>query len=142
MSDFFTRLAERILGLAPVVQPDLMPLLPRLAESEAASDALPGLEHTRDGATVAASKAAPPQQADWLSRNIVTTELAARAENVPQSSTQDWQQRRRLETACRGLKVPSWRLVGWMWAVTLHLDQPVSALIRQAVSSPDHARDQ
>ena len=27
MGDFFTRLAERTLGLAPVVQPDLMPVL-------------------------------------------------------------------------------------------------------------------
>ncbi len=43
MGDFFTRLAERTLGLAPVVQPDLMPLLLPLAESEVVSDALPGL---------------------------------------------------------------------------------------------------
>ena len=93
MGDFFTRLAERTLGLAPVVQPDLMPLLPPLAESEVVSDALPGLEPSRDGVTVRAIKAAPPQQADWLGRNIATTETAARAENVPQSSTQDWQQR-------------------------------------------------
>ena len=27
MGDFFTRLAERTLGLAPVVQPDLMPVV-------------------------------------------------------------------------------------------------------------------
>ena len=59
MGDFFTRLAERTLGLAPVVQPDLMPLLLPLAESEVVSDALPGLEPVLERGTTPASKAAP-----------------------------------------------------------------------------------
>ena len=90
MSDFFTRLAERTLGLAPVVQPDLMPLFPPLANSEVVSDALPGVEPSVERGTRPASKAAP-QGGDSISSNIVTTENAARAVEVPQSSKPDWQ---------------------------------------------------
>ena len=90
MGDFFTRLAERTLGLAPVVQPDLMPLFPPLAESEVVSDALPGFEPILERGTTPASKAAP-KDGDSISRNIVTTETSPRAQEVPQSSKQDWQ---------------------------------------------------
>ncbi len=59
MGDFFTRLAERTLGLAPVVQPDLMPVLLPTTESEVVSDSLPRLEETRERTATPARKAAP-----------------------------------------------------------------------------------
>ncbi len=92
MGDFFTRLAERTLGLAPVVQPDLMPVLLPAAESEVVSDALPGLEETFERTATPARKAAPYDDADSISRNMSITEIAIVAGDGPQSLTQGWDQ--------------------------------------------------
>ena len=64
MGDFFTRLAERTLGLAPVVQPDLMPVAQPAADSEVVSDSLPRLEETFERTTTPARSA----DADSISR--------------------------------------------------------------------------
>jgi hypothetical protein len=92
MGDFFSRLAERTLGLAPVVQPDLMPVLLPVAESEVVSDALPGLQDTRERTAVPARKAAPYDDNDSLSRNMSITEIAIVAGDMPQGLTQGWDQ--------------------------------------------------
>ena len=77
MGDFFTRLAERTFGLAPVVQPDLMPVLLPAAESEVVSDSLPRLEETFERTATPARKAAP-YDADSISRNMSITEIRHR----------------------------------------------------------------
>lgn len=87
MGDFFTRLAERTLGLAPVVQPDLMPV----AQSELVSDSIPRLEETLERTTTPARKSAP-HDADSISQNMTITEIATVAGDVPQSLTQGWDQ--------------------------------------------------
>ena len=108
MGDFFTRLAERTLGLAPVVQPDLMPVLAPMAETEFVSDSLPGLEHTLERGTTPASKAAP-LDADSISQNFGTTEIATLAGEVPQGLTQDWHQRAVLPA--RAARAVDWQSV-------------------------------
>lgn len=91
MGDFFTRLAERTLGLAPVVQPDLMPVLLPVAQSELVSDSIPRLEETLERTTTPARKSAP-HDADSISQNMTITEIATSAGDVPQSLTQGWDQ--------------------------------------------------
>ena len=92
MGDFFTRLAERTLGLAPVVQPDLMPVLLPMTDSEVVSDSLPRLVETGERATTPARKAAPYDDNDSLSRNMSITEIATVAGDMPQSLPQGWDQ--------------------------------------------------
>jgi hypothetical protein len=90
MGDFFSRLAERTLGLAPVVQPDLMPVLLPVAESEVVSDALPGLEETFERTAAPARKAAPYDDAGSISQNMSITEIATGAGDGRQSLAQGW----------------------------------------------------
>ena len=92
MGDFFTRLAERTLGLAPVVQPDLMPVWLPVAESEVVSDALPRLAETFERTAAPARKAAPYDDAGSISQNMSITEIATRAGDGRQSLAQGWDQ--------------------------------------------------
>jgi hypothetical protein len=61
--DFFTRLAERTLGLAPLVKPDLMPAIAATPESMAIGDSFPSPEETQ-GRTSAAKRVPPRQRGD------------------------------------------------------------------------------
>jgi hypothetical protein len=89
MGDFFTRLAVRTLGLAPVVQPDLMPVLLPVAESVLVSDAIPRLEESLEPTTPIARESAP-HEVDPMSRSMIITESATSAGETPQSLTQGW----------------------------------------------------
>ena len=84
MGDFFTRLAEKTLGLAPVVQPDLVPVAQPAADGEVVSDSLPRLEETFERTTT--------PDADSISQNMSITEIATVAGDGPQSLTQGWDQ--------------------------------------------------
>ena len=86
MGDFFTRLAEKTLGLAPVVQPDLMPVAQPAADGEVVSDSLPGWKKP-SSARLRLSNA-PPQQAD----SQAGIRSATVAGDGPQSLTQGWDQ--------------------------------------------------
>jgi hypothetical protein len=107
MGDFFTRLAERTLGLAPVVQPDLTPVLLPVAESEVASDALPRLEESFERTATPARKAAP-HDVDSISRRMIITESATSAGETPQSLIQGWNQA--VAPPARGGGAVDWQL--------------------------------
>ena len=75
MGDFFTRLAEKTLGLAPVVQPDLVPVAQPAADGEVVSDSLLRLEETFERTTT-----------------LDADSIATVAGDGPQSLTQGWDQ--------------------------------------------------
>lgn len=83
MGDYFTRLAERALGLAPVVQPDLMPVVLAAADAEPASAAISQLGESGERAPSPARKLAPTE-ADWQTRNIgATASVTAAGDTAP-----------------------------------------------------------
>jgi hypothetical protein len=107
MGDFFTRLAVRTLGLAPVVQPDLMPVLLPVAESVLVSDAIPRLEESLEPTTPIARESAP-HEVDPMSRSMIITEIATSAGDMSQSLTQGWD--RPVAAPARGGGAVDWQL--------------------------------
>jgi len=89
MGDFFTRLAERTLGLAPAVKPYLMPVFLTVPESPVVGDSSPRPEETLDR-TSTPSRKSSPRGADSISQNMSTKESATIDGDAPQSTTQSW----------------------------------------------------
>jgi hypothetical protein len=91
MGDFFSRLAERTLGLVPVVKPDLMPVFMAAPESAAAHDSITRAEEkaVRMGAP---TKTASLRDADSISPSMTTAEFENVDGNSPRSTAQSWDQ--------------------------------------------------